>query len=236
MDHFTAVGGTAVYPISKTIADYLCNSLGEVGSQHHPINHSGINQILLSQWKYLRSIRSLYNIVRLQKQGKVDSIVANQAIENFNKTKGASYTIEQIREYTLERPCSYGFSPCGDPWIFYKTKAGYCIDEILSLEIPSIPGNLSEYEQHFLPIADFMEVLYFADWSQNILWVIRSPFIEERPLIYDNRTTEEVKNRFNLTMGYTTYEENEDFVGLSYVLSPEVEQSWVMEMTHPELV
>ena len=81
-----------------------------------------------------------------------------------------------------------------------------------------------------------MEVLYFADWSQNILWVIRSPFIEERPLIYDNRTTEEVKNRFNLTMGYTTYEENEDFVGLSYVLSPEVEQSWVMEMTHPELV
>jgi len=222
--------------MSKTIADYLCNSLGEVGSQHHPINHSGVNQILLSQWKYLRSIRQIYNIVQLYEQGKVDNLTAAQAVRNFNNKTGGSLTIETIKDYTLERPCSYGLSGTNDPWIFYKTRQGYSIYDLLNLEIPNIPGDLTEYERNFLPLAEFMEILYFADWSEEILWVIRSPFLDERPLIYDNRTTEEVKNRFNLTWGYTTYGADEEACALTYVLSPEIEQSWVMEMTHPELV
>lgn len=230
--------GIAIYPISKTISDYLCNSLGEVGTHAHPINYSGVHQILLSQWKYMKGMKSLYTICKMAAKGEVPVLSAQQAISSYNQRTGGSLTFKDISSHQLERPDHLTFSPQNDPWIFYRTKSEYSIYNLLSYETPNIPGGITEYERHFLPLKDFMEVLYIADWERDVLLVLKSEFTDTRQLSYDDRTTPEVKNRFNLAEGY--YEFSPDFIGevtgKTYVLSPDLEQNIVMEMTHPELV
>ena len=237
----STVIGTAIYPMSKVLADYLVNSLGESGSEYNPVTFSNINQILLTQWKYMKSIKSLYFIVLSAKQGRSSAIIANQAIAAHNRRNASNLTMDSILEGQLESKMDGlggRYAPQSDPWIFYKTKEEYSIYDILNFDTPPIPGRLTEYEQQFLPYIHFMDVLYFADWSAGVLKVMKSLHTDNRALCYDQRTTQDVKERFRLPEGYFMFEPNfiGETEGTTFVLSPELEQSLIMEMTHPELV
>lgn len=238
----TSAIGMSIYPISKVLGDYLVNSVGEVGSNHTPVNYSGINQILLSQWKYMKTTSSLRKLVRDVEEGNTPMMVAQQAIAAYNKRTGGEITFKELIEETLERPSNTIFSPMADPWIFYKTKKEYNIYNLLDMEIPKIPGNLMEFERYFLPLAEFMDVLWFVDSSNDttgdILMVVKNNFTDIREVVLDTRTTTEVKNRFNLAENYYYFhpEFEGETVAETYVLSPELEQTLRMELEFPHLV
>lgn len=237
--------GTSVYRIKRVLSDYLVNGIGEVGSYHHPVNSSGVNQILLSQWKYMVGVRNLYSVVAkaIKYKSKISKMAALQSINNYNKKNNTDHTYDEIRMLQLERPDGNIFSPVADPWIFFKCKQGYSIYDLLNLNIPSISAEISEAERLFIHLIEFMEILYIAHWENETLHVIKSKWADHRPVDDDDRLPEHTREMFNLWGGIHTFIDRdtlqEDYHTLpitdTYTLSPELEQTLLMENESPEL-
>lgn len=234
----------SVYPICQSVSDYICYAIGETGSEYSPNNNNNVNQIMLSQWKHMISVRKLYSLVRKVKEGLLDKMVAQQAIHNHNKNLGTSMSFNDVENLQLEKPDNVTFSPMGDPWIFFRCKQGINIYDLLNEEIPTYHGaDISEAERLFIHLNPYMDLLYIADWNRDILIVIKSQYKRVAPYSWDDRYPERLHDLYqSIPKGYYTFGDDgrvdiytEDFMGEVYTLPPEMEQSIHQEAEMPHL-
>ena len=104
-------------------------------------------------------------------------------------------------------------------------------------------ADITEAERLFVHLSDYMELLYIALWSTDILMVLKSPYKKVALYDWDERYPARIHDLYqNIPKGYYTFGEeapyntvDEDSVGYVYAIPPQIEQSIYQEASQPHL-